>query len=65
MIRVLIPQRDRELEVPGPRMVADILAEAGIRPTTVIVARGKSLLTKDQRVEDGETIVVISIVSGG
>ncbi len=43
----------------------DILAEAGVRPTTVIVTRGKDLLTKDQRVEDGETIDILSVVSGG
>lgn len=65
MIRVRMPQKNREIEVPGPRMVLDILADAGIRPTTVIVTRGKNLLTKDQRVEDGETIEVLSVVSGG
>ena len=65
MIRVRIPQRGREMEVPGPRRVMDILADAGLRPTSVIVTRGTALLTKDQRVEDGETIEVISVVSGG
>jgi sulfur carrier protein ThiS len=43
----------------------DILAQAGVRPTTVIVTQGKKLLTRDHRVEDGETIDVISVVSGG
>jgi len=33
--------------------VMDILAQAGVRPTTVIVTQGKKLLTKDHRVEDG------------
>jgi len=65
MIRVRLPQKKKELEVPGPRRVMDILAQAGVRPTTVIVTRGKQLLTKDHRVEDGETIDVISVVSGG
>jgi sulfur carrier protein ThiS len=65
MIRVRIPQKKKELDVPGPRRVGDILAAAGIRPTTVIVTQGKRLLTKDQRVEDGETIDILSVVSGG
>jgi sulfur carrier protein ThiS len=65
MIRVRILQKNKELEVPGPRRVGDLLAAAGIRPTTVIVTQGKRLLTKDQRVEDGETIDVLSVVSGG
>jgi hypothetical protein len=29
------------------------------------VTQGKKLLTRDQRVEDGETIDVLSVVSGG
>ncbi len=65
MIRVRLPQKKRELDVPGPRRVMDILAEAGVRPTTVIVTQGKRLLTRDHKVEDGETIEVISVVSGG
>jgi len=65
MIRVRLPQKKKEFETPGPRRVMDILAQAGVRPTTVIVTQGKKLLTKDHRVEDGETIDVISVVSGG
>lgn len=65
MIRVRIPQKGVEIEVPGPRRVMDILADAGVRPTTVIVSQGKRLLTRDQRVEDGETVDIISVVSGG
>lgn len=65
MIRVRIPQKKTELELPGPRRVVDLLAAAGFRPTTVIVTQGKRLLTRDQRVEDGETIDILSVVSGG
>jgi sulfur carrier protein ThiS len=65
MIIVRLPQKKKELELPGPRRVMDLLADAGVRPTTVIVTQGKKLLTKDHRVEDGATIDVISVVSGG
>jgi sulfur carrier protein ThiS len=65
MITVRLPQKKKELEIPGPRRVMDLLADAGVRPTTVIVTQGKKLLTKDHRVEDGATIDVISVVSGG
>ena len=65
MIRVRLPQKKKELELPGPRRVMDILADAGVRPTTVLVTQGKKLLTKDHRVEDGATVDVISVVSGG
>ena len=65
MITVRLPQKEKEIEVRGPRRVMDLLAEAGVRPTTVIVTQGRKLLTKDHRVEDGATIDVISVVSGG
>jgi sulfur carrier protein len=65
MIRVRLPQKEKEFDVPGPRRVMDILADAGVRPTTVIVTQGKKLLTRDHKVGDGETIEVISVVSGG
>ncbi|HEY3488837.1 MAG TPA: hypothetical protein VGK27_01800 [Candidatus Deferrimicrobiaceae bacterium] len=53
------------LEIPGPRLVKDILLETGHRPATVIVTMGKRLLTRDHRVDDGETIDIVSVVSGG
>ena len=65
MIRVRLPQKKKEIELPGPRRVMDILADAGVRPTTVLVTQGKKLLTKDHRVEDGATIDIVSVVSGG
>lgn len=65
MIRVRMPQKKKEISMPGPKRVMDILAAAGVRPTTVLVTKGKTLLTKDQRVEDGETVDIISVVSGG
>lgn len=65
MILVRIPQKNRELEVPGPKLVSDLLAAAGVRPATALVTRGKELLTKDRKVEDGETVDIVSVVSGG
>jgi len=60
-----MPQKKKEIEIPGPKRVMDLIVEAGVRPTTVIVTQGKKLLTKDQKVEDGETVNIISVVSGG
>lgn len=65
MITVRISQKNRVLEVPGPARVMDILARAGVRPTTVLVTQDRRLLTKDMRVEDGATIEILSVVSGG
>jgi sulfur carrier protein ThiS len=65
VIRVRLPQKNVELVVPGPKRVMDIVAAAGVRPATVLVTQGKTLLTKDMRVEDGQTVEIISVVSGG
>jgi sulfur carrier protein ThiS len=65
MIRVRIPQKNRILEMQGPRLVRDILAETGHRPATVIVTQERRLLTRDHRVDDGATIDIVSVVSGG
>jgi len=65
LIRVRMPQKNREIEIPGPKRVMDLLEAAGVRPSTVLVTQGKVLLTKDQRVEDGETVEILSVVSGG
>jgi sulfur carrier protein ThiS len=65
LIRVRIPQKNREIVLPGPKRVMDILAAAEVRPSTVLVSRGTTLLTRDQRVEDGETVEILSVVSGG
>jgi len=65
VILVRIPQKRREIEIPGPKRVMDILEAAGVRPSTVLVTQGKRLLTGDQRVEDGETVEILSVVSGG
>ncbi|HEY5996623.1 MAG TPA: MoaD/ThiS family protein [Candidatus Deferrimicrobiaceae bacterium] len=65
MICVRIPQKNRILEIQGPRSVQAILAETGHRPATVIVTCDRRLLTRDHRVQDGETIDIVSVVSGG
>lgn len=65
VIRVRLPQKNVELVVPGPKRVMDIVAAAGVRPSTVLVTQGKTLLTKDMRIEDGQTVDIISVVSGG
>lgn len=65
MISVRIPQKNKIVEIQGPRSVQDILAETGHRPATVIVTCERRLLTRDHRVDDGATIDIVSVVSGG
>lgn len=59
-----LPER-KELDVKGDRPLKEVLLELGLNPETVVVVRGEELLTLDERVEEGETIEVLSAISGG
>lgn len=55
----------RELEVSGRRLVGKLLDELGLNPESVIVLRGEELLTRDELVQDSDTIEIVSAISGG
>jgi sulfur carrier protein len=58
------PQR-RELELAGNRRVDALIQELGLNPEQVLVIRNGDLLTRDIMVRDGETVEVVSAISGG
>ncbi len=58
------PKR-REVELRGRRKVNDVLKELDVNPESVIVVKGKQLLTRDAMVAEDETIEVVSAISGG
>ncbi len=53
------------MEMPRPKTVSQLLARLGIRQGTALVIREGELLTPDRRIENGETIIVRSVVSQG
>lgn len=57
--------RRRELEVHGRRRVADLLRELGLNPESHVVIRGEELLTRDEWLQDTDTVEIISAISGG
>ncbi len=59
-----LPER-KEVEVRGDRPLKEVLEELGLNPETVVAVRGEELLTPDKRVGEGETIEVLSAISGG
>ena len=65
MIKVRLIQQDREVEVSGPIPVERLLERLGLRRTTHVVLLAGQLLTPDRKIEDGETVDLISVVSGG
>jgi len=53
------------VEVTGGRTVKDLLTELAIDPDTVLVIKDRTLLTRDERVEDDTWIEIRPVISGG
>jgi sulfur carrier protein len=65
VVKVMLRNPKREVEVAGNRRVKDVLRELEILPETVLVIRGDELITADQVVSDTETIELRPVMSGG
>lgn len=64
-MKVKLRNPDRVEEVDGATTVGALLAHLGIHPDSVLVIRGDSLLTKDERVNNDDEIELRPVVSGG
>ena len=64
-MKVLLRNPRRELEVPGPMSVAKLLARLEINPESVLVIQGDTLVPKDARLVDSDTIEIRPVISGG
>jgi sulfur carrier protein len=58
------PER-REVALEGRRRVGDLLRELGLQPEAYLVIRENRLLTRDAQLEDGDTVEVRPVISGG
>ena len=64
-MRVILRNQGREVELAGRRRVRDLLAELGLLPETVLVIRGRDLLTVDEVVREDDVIELRPVISGG
>ena len=64
-MKVLLRNPKREVEVKGGRRVKDVLKDLDVVPESVIVIRGDTLITADQVVDEGDTIELRPVMSGG
>ena len=65
IVKVVLRNPRREVEVAGNRRVKDVLRELDIIPETVLVIRGDDLITTDQMVRDDDVIELRPVMSGG
>ncbi|HEV8421468.1 MAG TPA: TIGR00269 family protein, partial [Actinomycetota bacterium] len=64
-MKVRLRNPDREVEVTGGRKVKEVLAELAIDPDTVLVIKDRTLLMREERVEEDERIEIRPVISGG
>jgi sulfur carrier protein len=64
-MKVVLRNPRRELEVPGPMSVTKLLTRLEIHRDTVLVIRGDTLVPGDAMLDDGDTIEIRPVISGG
>ena len=64
-MQVRLRNPDRVVEVAGPKTVVALLRELDIVPESVLVIRDKTLLTRDERVDERDEIEIRPVLSGG
>ncbi len=64
-MKVHLSHPTRDVELQGPKRVADIFKELQLIPEAFLVIRGRDLMTEDEIVADGESIEVRPVISGG
>ena len=64
-MKVVLRNQGREIELRGRRRVRELLAELGVLPETVLVIRGRDLLTIDEVVAEEDVVELRPVISGG
>ncbi len=64
-MKVLLRNPRREIEVPGGRSVDRLLDDLGLSREAHLVIRNGTLVPGDARLDDGDTIEVRPVISGG
>ena len=64
-MKVILRNQGKEIELGGRRRVRELLAELGVLPETVLVIRGRELLTIDEVVREDDVVELRPVISGG
>jgi sulfur carrier protein len=64
-VKVLLRNPRREVELSGPTTVQALLARLELNPESVLVIQGDTLVTRDARLDDADTIEIRPVTSGG
>jgi sulfur carrier protein len=64
-MKVLLRNPRRELELPAPRNVEQLLRTLDVVPESVLVIRNDTLATRDERLTEDDVVEIRPVVSGG
>lgn len=64
-MKVVLRQPRREVEVPGPCRVSELLRRLDVVSESVLVIRGSELLTPDETLADTDVVELRPVISGG
>ena len=65
MVKVLLRNPRREIDVDGPITVHALLQRFELSPETVLVIVGDELVTHDVRLDDDAAVEIRPVISGG
>jgi sulfur carrier protein ThiS len=64
-MKVVLRNPRRELELPAPRTVAQLLTRLEVVPESVLVIRNDTLATPDEHLDDSDVVEIRPVMSGG
>ena len=56
---------NKAVKLENTALVMDLLKELKINPVTVIVSRNNELILENEKLNDGDEIKILSVISGG
>ncbi len=64
-MKVHLTHPPKDLDIPGPTRVGQLLQQLQLTPEAYLVIRGDDLVTEDEVLNDSDSIEIRSVISGG
>jgi sulfur carrier protein len=64
-VKVLLRNPRRELELPGPMRVGELVEQLQLNRESVLVIRDATLVPGDAMLDDADTVEIRPVISGG